>query len=48
MPVVVTSLTIGGRTKTVRHFEGAPDAPTALTELENRIDAIVNPFGSER
>jgi hypothetical protein len=42
MPFVTTSIRIGGRTKTVRHYLGDRSAPEQLTELENKIDEIVN------
>lgn len=38
----ITSLTIGKKQKTVNHYLPSPDAPTQLTELENKIDAVVN------
>ena len=43
MPSAFTSLTIDGKTKTVRHYHGDFSAPKKLTELENKIDQIVNP-----
>ena len=42
MPSAITSLTINGKTKTVRHYHGDFSAPEQLTELEDRIDEIVN------
>ena len=42
MPSAYTSLTINGKTKTVRHYHGDLNAPKKLTELENKIDLIVN------
>ncbi|MFC2024287.1 DUF6438 domain-containing protein [Chloroflexota bacterium] len=42
MPSAITSLTINDVTKTVRHYHGDFTAPEQLTELENRIDEIVN------
>ena len=42
MPSAITSLTINGKTKTVRHYHGDFSAPEKLTELENKIDEIVN------
>jgi len=42
MPSAITSLTINGKTKTVRHYHGDFTAPEQLTELEDRIDEIVN------
>ncbi|MFC1983355.1 DUF6438 domain-containing protein [Chloroflexota bacterium] len=42
MPSAFTSLTIDGKTKTVRHYHGDFSAPKELTELEKKIDEIVN------
>ena len=42
MPSAFTSLTVGGKTKTIRHYHGDFSAPKELTELEDRIDEIVN------
>ncbi|MFC1968631.1 DUF6438 domain-containing protein [Chloroflexota bacterium] len=42
MPSAFTSLTIDGDKKNVRHYHGDLSAPKELTELENRIDEIVN------
>ena len=42
MPSAYTSLTVNGKTKTVRHYHGDFNAPKKLTELENKIDLIVN------
>jgi (2Fe-2S) ferredoxin len=39
-PLFTTSLSINGKTKTIHHYETAD--PQALTELENKIDEIVN------
>ena len=44
MPSAITSYTVNGKTKTVRHYHGDFSAPKQLTQLENRIDKIV---GSE-
>ncbi|MBD1945447.1 hypothetical protein H6F50_24375, partial [Coleofasciculus sp. FACHB-712] len=41
-PSAITSLTIGKKQKTVHHYLPSPDAPTQLTELENKIDTVVN------
>ena len=38
--IVITSLSIGGRTKRVEHDQGCSGAPASLTMLENRIDEI--------
>ena len=42
MPSAITSLKANGKTKTVRHYHGDFSAPEKLTELEDRIDEIVN------
>jgi Family of unknown function (DUF6174)/Domain of unknown function (DUF6438) len=42
LPSAITSLTIGKQHKTVNHYLGSPNAPQALTALENKIDAVVN------
>ena len=42
MPSAFTSLTVDGKAKTVRHYHGDFSAPKALTELEDKIDEIVN------
>ena len=42
MPSAITSLKINGKMKTVRHYHGDFSAPEQLTELEDRIDEIVN------
>ena len=42
MPSTFTSLTVNGKTKTVRHYHGDFSAPEKLTGLEDRIDQIVN------
>ncbi len=42
LPFAITSITIDERTKTVRHYHGDLSAPEELTELENRIDEIVD------
>ena len=39
---VITSITIDGKTKTIEHYRGDFSAPRQLTELEDRIDEIVN------
>ena len=41
-PSVITSITIDGKTKTIEHYHGDFNAPEQLTELENRIDEIIN------
>jgi ABC-type amino acid transport substrate-binding protein len=41
-PYVTTSITAGGKTKTIRHYHGDLDAPKSLKELEDKIDEIVN------
>jgi hypothetical protein len=40
-PNVITSITLGARTKRVEHDRGCGGAPAALAVLENRIDEIV-------
>jgi len=42
MPSVNTSISIGGKTKAIKHYLGDRSAPNQLTELENKIDEIVN------
>jgi len=42
LPFAITSLTIGKQRKTVNHYLGSPNAPEALTALENKIDTVVN------
>ena len=42
MPSANTSISIGGKTKAINHYLGDRSAPEQLTELENRIDEIVN------
>ena len=42
MPSAYTSISIGDNTKSVKHYLGDNKAPKKLTELENKIDAIVN------
>ncbi|GBE90828.1 DUF6174 domain-containing protein [Nostoc cycadae] len=42
LPSAITSLTLGRQQKTVNHYLGSPNAPQALTALENKIDAVVN------
>jgi hypothetical protein len=41
-PTATTSLTLGGATHTVEHYGGNPCAPTVLTTLEDRIDAVAH------
>jgi hypothetical protein len=41
-PSVITSITRNGKTKTVEHYHGDFNAPEKLTELEDKIDEIVN------
>lgn len=40
VPMFTTSLSINGKTKTIKHYETA--IPKQLTDLENKIDEIVN------
>ena len=41
-PSAITSITIDGKTKSIKHYHGDFSAPELLTELENRIDEITN------
>ena len=43
-PSAFTSIRINGKSKTVRHYHGCsgPKVPKEITELENKIDEIVN------
>jgi uncharacterized protein DUF6438 len=43
-PSAFTSIRIDGKSKTVRHYHGCggPKVPEGITELENKIDEIVN------
>jgi hypothetical protein len=43
-PSAITSIRINGRSKRINHYLGCgePKVPKALTELENKIDEIVN------
>jgi len=43
-PSAITSVRINGRSKTINHYLGClePKVPKGLTELENKIDEIVN------
>ena len=49
-PYNVTNLSVGGRTKTIRHYAGDMHAPDALVALEEAFDRIVNsePFVGTR
>jgi hypothetical protein len=42
LPYAITSLTLGGKTKTVNHYYGDNSAPQQLTALESKIDEITN------
>jgi hypothetical protein len=42
LPYVTTSITLGGKMKTIKHYLGDFGAPKGLTALETRIDEIVN------
>jgi hypothetical protein len=42
MPHANTSISLGNRTKSIKHYLGDQNAPKKLTELENQIDEIVN------
>jgi hypothetical protein len=39
-PTVITSVTRGGETKTIRHDRGCSAAPPGLSRLEQRIDEV--------
>jgi Domain of unknown function (DUF6438) len=43
-PSAITSIRINGKSKTINHYLGClePKVPKGLTELENKIDEIVN------
>jgi hypothetical protein len=41
-PYAATSITVDGKTKSVRHYFGDTNAPARLTTLEDKIDEIVN------
>lgn len=41
-PSAITSLVMGKKQKTVNHYSASPNAPIKLTDLENKIDAVVN------
>jgi len=41
MPYAITSITINGEIKKVKHYHGDFSAPKKLTKLEDRIDKIV-------
>ena len=41
-PNVNTSINLNGRTKIIKHYRGDLNAPKPLTELEDKIDEIVN------
>jgi len=42
MPSAITYININGVAKSIRHYHGDSNAPRELTELENKIDEIVN------
>lgn len=42
LSLVITSMTINEKTKIIRHDHGDLTAPKKLTDLENKIDEIVN------
>ena len=42
MPSATTSITIGGKTKTIIHYHGDFSTPDELTALEDKIDEIVS------
>jgi hypothetical protein len=42
LPTVITSVTLDGRTKRIEHYRGCASAPQALSQLEERIDEVLN------
>jgi uncharacterized protein DUF6438 len=42
LPTVITSVTIGGRTKRIEHDYGCRGAPRALVVLERRVDEVLD------
>jgi len=42
LPTVTTSVTLDGRTKRIEHYRGCAGAPRALSQLEERIDEVLN------
>ena len=42
LPTVTTSVTLDGRTKRIEHYRGCAGAPQALSQLEERIDEVLN------
>ena len=42
MPSAYTSISIGNHTKSIKHYLGDLSAPKKLTDLEHKIDTIVN------
>lgn len=42
MPHANTSISLGNRTKSIKHYLGDQNAPKKLIDLENKIDEIVN------
>ncbi len=40
LPTAIITVTVDGKTKTVKHYMGDPSAPPALEALEDSIDAI--------
>ena len=41
-PSAITSIALGGETKSITHYHGDLNAPEELEELEDKIDEIVN------
>jgi hypothetical protein len=43
-PSAITSIRINGKSKTINHYHGCigPNVPKELTQLENKIDEVVN------
>ena len=42
LPTVTTSVTLDARTKRIEHYRGCAGAPQALSQLEERIDEVLN------
>jgi hypothetical protein len=42
LPYTTTTVTLDGRTKTIRHYHGDRGAPEQLTRFENTIDRVAN------
>jgi len=42
LPSAITTLIVDGKMKQVNHYHGDPNAPIKLTELEDKIDELIN------